>query len=104
MKYVMLETPDGGKLPVIFPETLTHKYVALVMCRSADIELKMRGTKVVSAGFVGFGETAVAGESESLGGLQSNPLDAVRIRVGQSVSHVPDAMLEPLAKKLGMSQ
>lgn len=101
MKYIMLQTTDGQKLPVIFPEALVHVHVAAVMTRMVERSFN-RPAAVVSAGFVTFGDKVkVHGESESLDNLKSNPLDAMRIVSGASVAHMPDAVLEPLARKLG---
>ena len=101
MKYVMLETSEGEKIPVIFAESLVHANVADVIKRV--IHYERRGgleINVASAGFVGFHDTpTVAGESESLGGKRANPLDGFRMQAGTSVSHMPDAMLEPLERK-----
>lgn len=106
MKYVMLETADGQKLPVIFPEAFVHADVADVMGRLIDRQtagrnLGKRRTLASSAGFVGFtSPVTVHGKSESLGDLQSRPLDAARIIAGSAVAFMPDAMLTPIASKL----
>lgn len=106
MKYVMLETADGQKLPILFPEALVHRDVSDVMGRLVDRTmgpkaLGRRRTLPSSAGFVGFtGPVAVHGKSETLGDMQSKPLDAARIIAGSAVSFMPDAMLAPVAARL----
>jgi hypothetical protein len=103
MKYVMLETADGQKLPIIFPESLNHIDVADVVGRLVDRSLKLTGkrrTLPCSAGFVGLQNVTVTGESDSLGGMKSTPLDAARIMAGNAVAFMPDTMLAPVASKL----
>lgn len=105
MKYVMLETSEGQKLPVIFAEAFVHAEVADIMGRWIDRQtagrnLGKRRTMAASAGFVGLTGVTVSGKSESLGDLQSKPLDAARIMAGSAVAFMPDAMLGPLAERL----
>lgn len=115
MKYIMLETEDGLKLPIIFPEVLTHLFVAGAMQLVADTldpakdlrprqltDMLLRGVaKPVSAGFIDLGDDiTVRGESESLGGLKSVPADAHRIVIGESVQFMPDAIATMLFGKL----
>lgn len=106
MKYIMLQTAEGAKLPVLFPETLVHSDVADVMGRLVDISrgskaLGRKRTRVASAGFVGIeGKLTVSGKSESLGDIQSNPLDSARIMAGASVEYMPDGMLSPIAYRI----
>lgn len=76
MKYIMFDTKDGRKLPVIFADDLVHADVALVMAR-AGREL---GLFPSTAGFVTMGVVATFGESETLK-MKSNPKDATTINV-----------------------
>jgi hypothetical protein len=112
MKYIMIETNEGEKIPVIFAESLVHANVAEVMVRAITFERTRASDKtirehaaswdlrVVSAGFVSFPITpTVAGESESLDGIKSRPLDGFRMQAGASVAHMPDRMLYGLAQK-----
>ncbi len=101
MKYIMIETEDGAKLPFIFPESCTHsivsEFVRMMLLRFHATE----ATTVVSAGFVSLGnDVSVHGESESLAGLKSNPTDASRIMIGESVQFMPDEMAELMLTKL----
>jgi hypothetical protein len=115
MKYIMLETEEGMKLPIIFPDVLTHCFVAgamqLVMDtldpkkdlrpRQLDDMLKRGSAQPVSAGFVNIvGDVTVYGESESLGGVKSVPADAARILMGDAIQFMPDSMCELLMEKL----
>lgn len=105
MKYIMIQTADGEKLPIIFPERLVHKDVADIMRRVVGMstagQLGKALPQVVSAGFVEFTSIpSVAGVSESLGELKHNPLDGFRIKFGAAVSHMPDELLAPLMTKL----
>jgi hypothetical protein len=96
----MFETTEGQKLPLIFPEVLTHSVMA--MCVAAGIEVCL-GAKAgaVSAGFVELGLGAeVHGSSESLKGMKSNPADAARIIVGDSLSFMPDALALTMLERL----
>lgn len=114
MKYIMLETPDGQQLPIIFPEILTHCFVAGAMqlaCDTLDPKKDLRpkqlddllergSSKPVSAGFVNLGrDVTVHGNSESLGGLKSKQSDAGRMMLGDSVQFMPDEMVSMLLTK-----
>lgn len=101
MKYIMIETQDGAKLPFIFPEAVTHQFMAAVCQHIVHRELKSDRSVTVSAGFVGMGnDITVTGESESLGGLKHNPADAGRIMFGAAVQFMPDSMVDMLFEKL----
>lgn len=115
MKYIMLETAEGMKLPIIFPDILTHCFVAGAMqlavdCldpkkdlrpRQLDSLLEGGSAKPVSAGFINIGvDVEVHGESESLGGLKHNPADAGRVVMGDAIQFMPDAMIPALMEKL----
>lgn len=108
MKYVMLETADGQKLPIIFPESLVHADVADVVGRLVDRtltkQLGKRRALPKSAGFIAIHDCDVSGASESLGGVASHYLDAARIMAGASVTHMPDILLAPIAHMMGKSQ
>lgn len=69
MKYIVLEVqhPDRGRIevPVVFPEVLIHKQVAMALRHCDD----MRSAKPVAAGFLssfGMADVACYGRSESL--------------------------------------
>ncbi|MAS67344.1 MAG: hypothetical protein CMK82_11190 [Pseudomonadales bacterium] len=101
MKYIMLETPDGAKMPFIFPEACTHAVMAELMRMMLGRFHNTTGARVVSAGFISLGLGAeVHGESESLGGLKSVPADAARIMVGESLQFMPDEMATMMLEKL----
>jgi hypothetical protein len=99
VKYVMLETHEGEKLPILFPDSLVHADVVAVM----TVVLQQRrktGVEAVSAGFVSIdGDVQVHGESESTG-LKSNATDALRIMAGDSIAFSPDVMLSKLAEMM----
>lgn len=100
MKYVMLQTDEGAKLPFLFPEGCTHVFVAAVM-RQMLLHTQKTGSEVVSAGFVDLGTTvAVRGESESLGGLPHNPCEGARIILGEAMQYMPDELVEVVLDKL----
>ncbi len=100
MKYIMMETEEGQKLPFLFPDSCTHAVVAefmTVMFRS----IHKQTAKPVSAGFVSLGLGAVVeGESESLGGMKSIPADAARIMVGESLAFMPDILAIQMLERL----
>jgi hypothetical protein len=115
VKYIMLETAEGQKLPVIFPDALTHCFVAGAMQLVMDTLdpkkdlrpkqllsfLERPSAPVTSAGFINLGvDISVYGESESLGGVKSKPADAVRIICGEAIQFMPDEMAEMLLEKL----
>ena len=101
MKYIMIETNEGHKLPIIFPEALVHAEVADLMKRLCMLSLHAKGVNVASAGFVGFPVMpTVAGDSESLGGVKHNPLDSVRMMAGSAIAYMPDEMVESLARRM----
>lgn len=99
MKYIMIETIEGQKLPIMFPDTLVHADVAIVMMRLIEMRHKVKNAPI-NAGFVSIGtDVTVHGESESLD-LKSNPVDGFRIIAGEAVSHMPDMLLGPLIAKM----
>lgn len=115
MKYIMFETAEGQKMPIIFPEQLTHCFVAGAMqlvFDTLDSKKDLRPRQLlgmleaptaapVSAGFISLGiDIAVHGESESLGGLKSVPADAARIVCGDSIQFMPDSVAELMLEKL----
>lgn len=104
MKYIMFESDEGHKIPVLFGESLVHAHMAEYSITLARRSLGKRFT-VASAGFVSVTRDGIAthGESESLG-IKSNPIDGLRIELGEAVSHIPDFMLPPLAKKLSRTR
>jgi len=114
-KYVMFETEEGMKVPIIFPEVLTHALVAGAMqmvfdCLDSSKDLRIKqclnllaraSAPPVSAGFVDIGvDIEVTGESESLGGMKSVPADAARIALGASIAFMPDAVAENMHQLL----
>jgi hypothetical protein len=100
VKYIMLQTKEGQKLPFLFPDAMTHLFVAMAMQATIKSTMKTEAT-VVSAGFVGLGLGAeVSGESESLGGMKSNPADAARIMAGESLSFIPDELALMMLERL----
>lgn len=100
MKYIMLENDEGHKIPVLFGEAFVHAFMAKYTIDLARVSFKKRYT-IASAGFVSVTRDGIAthGESESLG-IKSNPVDGLRIELGEAVSHMPDFMILPLADKL----
>ena len=60
MKYVILASPTGRELPILFDESITHRDV---------VPAKVHGYRVVSAGFLVRGKTGwtTHGESQSVG-------------------------------------
>ena len=119
MKYIMFETAEGQKMPIIFPEQLTHCFVAGAMqlvFDTLDTKKDLRPKQLlnflesptaapVSAGFVSIGlDVECHGESESLGGLKSVPADSARIMLGDSMQFMPDAAAEILLARLKEAQ
>lgn len=115
MKYIMLELEGGAKLPIIFPDCLTHSLVAgaiqlAVDCldRKKDLRpqhceslLERGAAKPVSAGFIDLGTAVrVYGESVSLGDLKACTTDADRVILGDSVMYMPDELLPQLTTHL----
>lgn len=100
MKYIMMETAEGAKMPILFPEALTHIHMAAMMQAMMAQVLKTEA-QIVSAGFVALGKGVVVhGESESLGGLPCNPADAARIVIGEAASFMGDEFVAALQDKL----
>ncbi len=83
MKYIVFERPLGDdgmtqKIPIIFPNNLTHSLVAEAMLTSEEL----KDAKPVSAGdlsSLGF-EDVCSGESQTLK-LKSHPDDTMLIRM-----------------------
>lgn len=99
MKYVVLQTADGAKHPIVFPECLTHIMMAALGQVGLERDTKRPRAKAVSAGFIAIEACATFGESESLGGMKSLPEDAVRIMFGQACAFMPDEQLADLFNK-----
>lgn len=98
MKYVMLETSEGKKLPFLFPEELVHADFAHLMIRLVKIQTK-QSCRVISAGFVEPGlDVTVHGESESIG-IKSQHSDAAYIALGAAISMMPSYMVGDLLLK-----
>lgn len=89
MKYIMFETAEGGKFPVIFPDQIAHVFMNAAVRAITGIRLETPW-EPVSAGSISIGNCDVHGESESLGGLAHNEADAARVIIGDSVAFMPD--------------
>lgn len=99
MKYVMMLTLAGQRLPILFPEHLVHAHVADDMRRRILRDTKQPAGPV-SAGFVSFKEgLSVYGESDTLG-LKSRPIDAAYIALGAPVAFMPEDVLAVMWEKL----
>lgn len=98
MKYIMLETDEGKKIPFVFPNELVHADVADLMCRLVSVRTNQYA-RPISAGFVELGfDTTVHGESETLS-LKSNDSDAAYLALGDSVNMMPDYVVGQLLEK-----
>lgn len=115
MKYIMLETKEGMKLPILFPDILTHCFVAGAMqlavdCLDSKKDLRPKqlmtllesgSTRVTGAGFVAVdSDVRTFGESESLGGVTPGVADAARIALGDAVALATDAFVLKMAAEL----
>lgn len=95
MKYIILETAEGMRFPVIFPDMLIHAEVALFMAELTDATTKQKATPV-SAGTIALGtDFTCSGGSDTLS-MQSRPQDEAIIGVGEQAWAFPDAMLVTL--------
>lgn len=88
MKYIMFESLEGGKYPVIFPDQIPH----VLMSVTVKVVTHPHTLEPVSAGFVVISNCDVRGNSESLGGMPHNETDAARMILGDSVAFIPDAV------------
>lgn len=77
MKYVMFKGPSGKKVPIIFPDALSHIDVAIAV---QAICPELEESKPVSAGFLSSLDidATTSGKSTTLG-LGSDPGDALVI-------------------------
>jgi hypothetical protein len=85
MKYIMFkDMTSGQRLPVTFPDALTHSAMAEAIARARPDD---RLLSVLSAGFVVMenGYLITHGRSESLG-LSCDPADGAYLSLGDSVS------------------
>jgi len=99
MKYIMFETADGAKLPILFPDSLTHAFMAVAI-QAVIRKEKMIASGIRSAGFVSLGlEVETHGGSESLGGVKSREVDAAYIALGESISHSPPELAEMMLQQ-----
>lgn len=62
MKYIVLQTDAGLELPVLFPELLTHKDVAVRLQALPEL----RGSVIVSGGFASIGPYGPMCHGESI--------------------------------------
>lgn len=99
MKYIMIETEKGQKLPFIFPECINHDLAATMAQVLINAQFKGCESKPASAGFVEFQSVKVHGESKSLGGMKSVASDAPRIAYGGAVEFVDNDMLASMLMK-----
>lgn len=108
MKYIILQTADGQRFPIAFPEAFTHCFVAGAMQlvldtldpkkdlrpKQLDTMLASGSGKVVAAGFCNTGrDFACFGESESLGAVSRPALDEAIFAIGQQAGFLGDDML-----------
>ena len=92
MKYVILETSEDMRLPIIFPEHLIHADMALLMSALVEETIKQQATPV-SAGHIALGtDFTCSGGSDTLK-MHSRPQDEAIIGVGEQAWAFPDAML-----------
>lgn len=118
MKYIILETAEGQKLPIIFPNALTHACVAGAMQLAVDVldtkkDLRVKqcvrlleeaSSPPISAGFISLGfDIETHGTSESLN-LSPGEHDAARIALGEAIDFMPDGMLVPLWAKIKQAE
>lgn len=64
MKYIMFQTKDGRKIPIIFPNFMVHSEVA---DKLKTIFSLTNSVKVVSAGEIKISVSNCSGKSETLG-------------------------------------
>lgn len=95
MKYVVLETDAGKKLPFIFPDSLTHSIMSEYAARATSVCLGLgnsRRVTPISAGFTDISAASVHGYSESLK-LKFKETDVARIIIGEAVTFIPDELV-----------
>jgi hypothetical protein len=94
MKYVILETQHGQRLPFLFPELLVHAQMAEVFKAALQAFIHVSAVPV-SAGHASIQGAEIHGESES---LELVPLagDEARMVLGDSIAFLPDERLLPL--------
>lgn len=98
MKYIMMETAEGKKIPILFPDCIVHSEMEKAATFAIHRSLKQY-SQAVSAGFVGIdGEFTTSGESESIG-IKSKKVDAAYIAFGDAASLMPEAIVADLAVK-----
>lgn len=92
MKYIILQTEEGMRFPIIFPDMLIHAEVALFMAELTDATTKQKAVPV-SAGMIALGtDFTCSGGSDTLS-MQSRPQDEAIIGVGEQAWAFPDPML-----------
>lgn len=103
MKYIILEGPQGQKLPVIFPNVLVHKDVAEGVIRAMGRQPLMgEWFKPISAGFVNLAVSDAYGESQTLD-MKSDPGDRLRINIADYSGGV-ESPLDTMTERLLMSR
>jgi len=108
MKYVILKIdvrstlpPTAREYPVIFPDDLTHRFVARGLIRALESEFHSE-VEIVAAGFVNHHDGVAWGNSESLH-LGSRPQDTDMIKrffpgVGRTDSAIRRQVITDLRK------
>lgn len=98
MKYIILETTEGFRLPFVFPDCLIHADMALFMAELVDATIKQKAHPV-SAGTIALGtDFTCSGGSDTLA-MKSRPQDEAIIGVGEQAWTFPDDMLVSLWEK-----
>lgn len=99
MKYIMYEMGDGRKMPIIFPEMLTHSIMDMAFRHGIRRCLGDSATPT-GAGFIAIGDNIQTfGKAESMLNLEPGPVDADRVALGDSAAYIPDEMIQGLIAK-----
>lgn len=99
LKYIILESAEGMKLPFMFPEIAVHADMAELMKVAMARFYSMPGCKVISAGFCEATDILCHGESESLNMKARPEIDAATFGLGQQAGFLPDEFFVLLWEK-----
>lgn len=79
MKYVIFKVAGMGEWPILFPDDITHAFMARTAKRAIESSVRVAEVEVVAAGFVNRHGGEATGFSESLS-IKARPEDTALIQ------------------------
>lgn len=92
MKYVILESEEGMRFPIIFPEQLVHANVATLIAALIDRRIEVETSPISAGSFSSGVDFSCHGGSDTLK-ISQSPYDEAIIGLGESAALIPLGML-----------